>query len=547
MGIQIYKRAYLFIAGLIASLQPVMGLSIPLFDVTAATQAVVLTTEHRTPLPEQPFFDTVITITDLRQLPSFTQITPTEQAIILITAQHAMLRLLLPLMEQVLTYQKYWQEQQYHPYSHLLSQPPHRWFGRKSHQEIVKDNLLVLATVQQILAKYMGTFKSNLDAYTHIQTPGQLQELVEEQHAYLAGFFGHTAHPDPTKNIAIIIQGFKEYHQGTQKLLNLYKQDGHIARNWLAYTTAALTAGAAAYWYFNDPIAHKVWIEGIINRRAQEATNFWTEYIQKPILKFRTALFEKKDLPKPFDEDPTPPIVDYIRGSQEAYKAFDVKLPESFYPDLVILKKAIDTKAPNARELAEQFYIKHHVEIDHIATDLGFDGYNLNGYDFIDPMGKMRAIIGCLYTKLQSTKITALITANNVSKLSQSTIEALQLIMPIIATIPACALFYLSFSAVRAAYHKIAPHKVAHKGILKTLLNAEEILNDNSDKQQLDIVSLGLFTYYLGMLYTYAQDLSPQEAYEFNKDITKLSSCTRTIAQKLKDVEIIRKKYQFLT
>lgn len=518
--------------------QPALGT--PLFDLSPQIDAISKIDLQADPTDSlDTFFDNVTT------LPSFEHICQTipethslhQQAQLLISMQHAMIYLLMPLMSMVKRYQAYWQEQLHRPYAYFLSKPPHRWFRGKPQKEDLQDTLKMLTIIENNIAEHIGTLKNHLDEYAVIQTMADLQEIVEQQHIFLVTFFGNSPQSNFKTNMTLIGEGFAQYHKSIYDLARTYKRANHFSRNWIAYTTAGLCLGAAACWYFKDPIGNKSWINLIIEKRKQDVGNFVQDYLVKPYNLMLDALFNKKDstdfihVPDSiaFKNDYLASNIKDCQVVKAKYKISDEILP----PELFTYEEIRKAKDPEA---VQNFWNKYAVQIFTFRTVAEKKGY----FSFFGSISPITTEEIAFY------KISILDAIARFNQHYKDATNQNRLNFALLASLPALLASYLSFNGFKYIYQKLAPHKVAHKGILITLLQVEELLNDNAHKDALETKELGMLTYYLGLLYEYSQDLSLQEHYDFCKDLNKLFNTIHTMSQKLKDIDIIRKKYQFL-
>ena len=518
---------------------PCSTLSLPLFDLSPQIGAFNKINQ----LPDStPSFDTVTTLRAFEQicqtLPPVSS--PEEQAFVLLSAQQAMIYLLIQEISRIKRYQAYWQEQLHRPFAYFLSKPPHKWFKGKPQKQDLEDTLKILSIIEDNIAEHIGMLKNNIDEYVHVQTQTDLQDIIEQQQAFLVALFGNTLQPDFNANIALLGSGFVHYYQTMGDLIKPHKRANHFSRNWIAYTTTGLCLVTAACWYFKNPDTNKAWIQQIYTENKNAL-----RHMKQRVFEQITDIKNKWFSPAP------PPINTSMLEADDMTIARSNFLAVETYVNILRENKKMPADLEQKyQELLKNQTIENMQKFsnEHMATLLA---YSIKATSEQNVFSKTSSLIhlsnnGFIpHALAKGYQLFKEVLAPLIQRTDQ-TAQKVELIMPLVVLTPVVLFTYLSMSALKFSYNKLAPHKVAHKGILTTLLQVEELLNDNAHKNELEIKDLGQLTYHLGMLCTYAQDLSLQEHYDFCKDLHKLFSASRSIPQKLKDIDIIRKKYQFL-
>lgn len=206
--------------------------------------------------------------------------------------------------------QHYWQDHKTHSIKYFFARSPQKWFGGKSHQQEINDNLLridMLITILErsidALTKYLSTFDQLVD---QAQKKLWLSGLMNVMYSISLSFNEVSNETLQAKSECFVkmrfIEQYKElkifFNNGAKRLNGQVKLTGKpniLMRNWVPTMVFGAAAIAGGYYYYNNPDKVHGFVQNkVFDEYPKEAYNLVQRHVIEPFYSLLVSVFPEK-------------------------------------------------------------------------------------------------------------------------------------------------------------------------------------------------------------------------------------------------------------
>lgn len=441
---------------------------------------------------------------------------------------HALKNQCYLILDNLLSYQHYWHLQALRPsWGNKLEQGPLKLISSKSYKDQLNNALQGAQADIEQYATYLGLLHDQIYKESLLSDQESLNNFIIETTFIIKACLDRTLYngstsinPPSIGDIRSVIVEHSSliarYCATTLRTIN-YKRPSHIVRHWAFYTIALTSVlGAGIYWYRNPEHITKT-----IENLNIATKKFYDMHLYQPLKNSWDLLFKK-------NKDTA-----YIDTEQLVQE----KTYKEIYLDLLIKKnnqKAISSQV-SIQDLEKQIV----QEITNRSSALIEDDFRKElKYPTLNIVNPHGTIVAMGFLKAQ--KVILMVT--DMLKKVNDALNAQQLNIQILATIPAALAVSIPFSLAKKLYN---PTRTAYLHIKNNLIETERLLNTHS-VSPISHAAQGLIHYHLFSIKKYSSYIPAEFRLGFAQDLKELGDCQFTIQQRMNTIGRMHRAYAFL-